>query len=1038
MLARMRTGRAFTVARRACVASLVLAATGASAAPASAATFSPPDPVAGDTVTVAAGGTECPNNVGATYTGSFEIHNSNGTYTTVSSGPASPATQGNAYSAQLSQVGDYRATIDAYCPPPGNSHHPDSTTLTVGEGLGGSISVSPDPPTVNQAAALSGAATGGNPGYNFTWDLNNDGTFGDSNSRTPTYTFTTTGPHDVKVRITDTGVQGNPTHTKTVTRTINVSAVAGPPPPPPPPCVKRVAFKLSEFKTTGCFTQTSSSPEHWETTSAITLNGIALPDFGQTFKITGPTLGEPGGHFTAPNSTMKLDALTVFSGNIDWTLPDGGPNQQATLPGRTFKIATGATMLGLKLRGSVALELGQDANNTFYADLPVNIELPASFKAGPDPQFGSVTGAASVRVDDSGVHYNGLRLTAKDVWLGRLKVRSVCFSYIPAGGLSTTPCAKPAFGDDPSLLAKPGGDAPFIQCNTDPTTNRWDASAEIEVPTGLQLGAFGGMADGQISSLGASIDNLGRRVPIAEGVYLDHVAFGLCLSPPPFKIRANAGANFLGDKNLVSVDGGFTYTDAIGFSPWSFLLDGSVKVGTVPIGSGTLGFNGRSQLDFGLKAGVDVLDGAASLSAEVSGWVDPPRRTWVVNGSGRGCLGNACAEASGSLSSVGVAGCVSAGTSLPTYDLIIPLDGRAPFLDTRTHKLTAGFGYVWGASSADFLGGSCSFAPYQPTRVFGARAAAGGRALGFRVARGTKAVSLRIHGSDGPPKVVLHGPHGMTITSPANQNATIRKGRYVLAENKTDGTTNVMLVRPAAGKWTVTSAPGTESSPTRIDSASEQAPPTVAARVVAKGGSRTLKVAYSVPAGAKVQLLEHAKGINRTLAAKLRGRRCHGLPRVRPGTNQKILCATVSFRPAAGAGGKRHVQAVVTRRGIPLLQKNIASFRAPKPHLPSRVKLIRVRRTGAGLVVSFSRSSGASRYAATARLSDGRQLAFEFGGRCRALRIPNVPSGVSATIKVAGIRYDLAMGRARAVSLRAGAKSAGSKSKKLRPGKVCT
>lgn len=1036
MFAAPRSTWGLTAMRRACaVALLAGAATAATAAPASAVTISPPDPVVGDTVTITGTGGECPPGDTPAYIGKFEIEsppNSN-SYTTVSSGPM----QGGQYSAQLSPAGHYRGSTEFTCPSSPENHHVDSDTFTVGEALGGSISISPDPPTVNQPATLSAAGTGGNPDYTWTWDLNNDGTFGDSTSRTPSYTFTTTGPHPVSVRITDTAVGGNPTHTKTVTRTINVSAVSGPPPPPPPPCLKRVAFKLSEFKTSGCFTHTGSSPDRWETTSAITLNGISLPDNGQTFKITGPTAGEPGGHFTAPNSTMHLDALRVFSGNIDWTLPDGGPGKEAALPGRTFAIASGAAMLGLKLRGSVALELGQDQGGAYYADLPVNIELPASFKAGPDPRFGSVTGAASVRVDDSGVHYNGLRLQAKDVWLGRLKVRSVCFSYIPANGASTAPCDPPAFGDDPGLLGKPGGDAPFIQCRTDPTTNRWDASAEIEVPTGLQIGAFGGLADGQISKLGASIDNLGKRVPIAQGFYLDHVAFGLCLSPPPFKIRANAGVNFLGNKNLVSIDGGFTYTDAIDFEPWSFLVDGSVKVGDVPIGSGNLGFNGRSQVDFGLKAGVNVLDGAASLTAQVSGWVDAPRSQWVVSGSGRGCLGDACAEASGSLSSVGVAGCVTVGTSLPTYDLIIPLDGRAPYLDTRTHKLTAGFGYVWGASSADFLGGSCNFAPYQPTRVFTAQAAGGARALGFSVKRGTKAVSLRIHGSDGPPKVVIRGPRGVTITSSATADATLRKGRYLLAENETNGTTNVMLVRPAAGTWTVSRAPDSKSSPTRIDRASLESPPTFGARVVAKGASRTLRVAYSVPDGSVVQLVERGKGVNRILTRRLKGRRCAGLPRMRPGTNQRILCATVAFRPAAGPGGKRKIQAVVMRRGIPLLQKSIASFRAPKPRLPSRVSLIRAQRTKTGLDVLFSPSSGASRYAVSARLSDGRQLAFDLAGRCRALRIPRVPSGVAAAIKVAGVRFDLAMGRAHAVSLKAKVHAAGSKSKKLRLRKVC-
>ena len=176
-------------------------------------------------------------------------------------------------------------------------------------------------------------------------------------------------------------------------------------------------------------------------------------------------------------------------------------------------------------------------------------------------------------MDDAGIHYNGLRLEAENVWLGKLKVDSVCFSYIPSGGVSTAPCDTPTLG---------GGDEPFIQCNTDPTTNRWDASADIELPSGLELGAFGGLANGQISKLGGSIGNLGRRAPIADGVYLDHVAFGPCLSPPPFKIRANIGANFLGNNNIVSLDGGFTYVDATETSPWSLELDGSLTIGDTP------------------------------------------------------------------------------------------------------------------------------------------------------------------------------------------------------------------------------------------------------------------------------------------------------------------------------------------------------------------------------------------------------------------------------------------------------------------------
>ena len=39
--------------------------------------------------------------------------------------------------------------------------------------------------------------------YSWAWDLNNDGVFTDADGRTPSTTFTTTGPHVVSVRITD-------------------------------------------------------------------------------------------------------------------------------------------------------------------------------------------------------------------------------------------------------------------------------------------------------------------------------------------------------------------------------------------------------------------------------------------------------------------------------------------------------------------------------------------------------------------------------------------------------------------------------------------------------------------------------------------------------------------------------------------------------------------------------------------------------------------------------------------------------------------
>jgi hypothetical protein len=140
--------------------------------------------------------------------------------------------------------------------------------------------------------------------------------------------------------------------------------------------------------------------------------------------------------------------------------------------------------------------------------------------------------------------------------------------------------------------------------------------------------------------------------------------------------------------------------------------------------------------------------------------------------------------------------------------------------------------------------------------------------------------------------------------------------------------------------------------------------------VLGNGDVRTVRIAYAVPAGTSVRLLERAKGINHTIAAHVRGRRCP---------------------EAAG-----------------------------------------------NLAVAFSSSLGASRYSVSAKLSDGRELAFDLGGGCRALRIANVPAGVAAVVKIAGLRYDLAMGRPRTLSIKANARSIGRIGKKWPPGKVCS
>ena len=165
---------------------------------------------------------------------------------------------------------------------------------------------------------------------------------------------------------------------------------------------------------------------------------------------------------------------------------------------------------------------------------------------------------------------------------------------------------------------------------------------------------------------------------------------------------------------------------------------------------------------------------------------------------------------------------------------------------------------------------------------------------------------------------------------------------------------------------------------------------------------------------------------------------CAGLPVLRPHTDERVLCADVTFTPSLGRARRRQVIAVVVKGAIPLYQRAIASFTAPALTLPSRVAALRAQRGSGDLVIDFASSSEAADYAVSAKLSDGRELSYYLGASCHALKITNVPAGVGAAVKIAGVRYDLKLGRANTISITATANSAGKKSKKLKKGRVCS
>lgn len=905
-----------------------------------------------------------------------------------------------------------------------------STTITVGAGVSGTINLNPDPARPGESTVVSVTPSGGlgNPYTGYRWTIDGVADPAGDGQRSYAKTFTA-GTHTLRVTMSDSPDPSstNPPHSGSATRTIDVEPAPTPAPPAPgapapapappaPPCTQQVDFALSGFKTNGCFTKTGSNPDVWVTTDQVHLNGIAFADSGQRVIITGPTTSEPGGHVKSDNAAIQLDRFIPFSGNMDWSLPvarDGeseGTLSEVAVPSftRLFK---------LRVAGSIAIKLGIRGDGSHYASFPLNVELPPAFTAGPSKFSGGVSGTASISVDDAGIHYDGLKVSVTDVWVGSLRVASACFSYVPANGQTVEPCGAPEING-----------RPYIECATDVTTDRFDGNAVIELPTAsnTRLAAFGGLAGGEVSRLGGIVEGLGTTLPIVPGVFLNKVGVGLCLSPPPFKLRGDVGVTALGGQ--LAVDGHVLYTDATDSTPWSIEVGGDVSFEDTHLGSATVGFNAWGDVNFDVNAALELGD-VASISGDVNGWIEPRNRSFTITGTVQGCIdGLGCDTATALVSNVGVAGCLDLGSI--TID--VPTDARqGPFgwgsvqFTTRkqTINLQAGVGYKYHGS-VDLLGGSCDLSPYAATRsATTARAAAAGAGLSETIRSGTKAVTLRVHGTHGAPQVAVHGPGGTTIALPAGKRAVEKKGHYMLAQNASDGTTSVLLVKPAAGTWTVTAAPGATSAPTRMDRADYQAPSVLFGQTRKHGGRRQVAVQYAVPAGATVRLVEHGKGIGRTIVSAVKAKRCRGTKALPDGRTMR--CAVATFTPSNGPGGVRQIQAVVSRDGLPLARKTIASFRVPKETLPSKPGALRARRVGKDVVIAFPASHGASRYTATAVLDDGRRLGFDLAASCRAVRIPSAPAGDAVRFKVAGVRYDLRTGAYRTITLAKTRKSAG-------------
>jgi hypothetical protein len=807
------------------------------------------------------------------------------------------------------------------------------------------------------------------------------------------------GQHSVEVRSTDPAGNTDATPDK---RTFTVLV-----------CDKEVKFGVIQALG-DCLanTGTANAPV-WESDQPITVNGLKLPTLGGSkIVLTGPTDEHKGGILAVENLKLVIAGVKLYEGGFSWDLPEGGPGDE-----KEFKkidlSGAGQKLFGMKVEGYAALRLRRPANESgaYKTVFALHIALPEVFKAGPNAGAGGVTGDVSINVDSEGVHVDGVKIQISNAYIGKLGVKSVCLSFAAAGSSAVAPCTAPTIGG--------GKPQPYIECRSDNTEDRWDGAISIVLPTEskTELGLWGGLRGGKLSHAGAYVDNLGTMVPLAPGVFLQSVRLGVCLDPPPFRVKGGAGVSFGPTVNGVSavrLDGDLYYSDAYGNDPWMIRADGRLRLFDKQVASAYFQYLGTGMIDFGFEA--ELRFGPAHIGGGVEGWIQTKSPSkFNVTGHVEVCVDNlACAEGTAVFSTVGAAGCISVSiVSVPMLVKDLDWHWYAPW---RVHvemvpvKVKGGAGYTWQTKDLDLMLASCSIGKWVLARP----AQAGGVPRLVFVPQDMPAFTVRLHGKDAPPVVDLVGPDGRRIAMNDPENGALVEGSHMIATNPEDNTTSIMVAKPAAGDWKIEPHAGS-SAITDVDRAYAEPEPSLVGGVGGKGYKRVLGYSFSPNPGQKVTFVEKGKRTAHVLGVARAGR-C----KEKAGDERRaVACGQLKFTPARGGAGTRDIVAVFEQDGRPRGEQVIASYVAPKDRLPGRPRLLRARRAGSAVMVRWASVPGASGYTATVTTSDGRKLSFSPATARKPIRIAGVGRDTTVRVALRALRTDGAVSGASRLKVKA-------------------
>lgn len=747
----------------------------------------------------------------------------------------------------------------------------------------------------------------------------------------------------------------------------------------------------------GCFKRVGLT---WEATGQVDVNGLHLKPSGGAKVVIDPmnlriathgTVSVVAGPVTF--GSASIGPFTLYQGSFDWvmapniSLPDakglatqipgfGGVGNLPTLgklsdlPGLgslaslprlaglglpDFSKVSAGDLKGLHI--PLLDDLGRMQIPAFY--LPI-AQLPAiGIDTGSAPLFGfPIQGKLAMRMVDDGVQF--------DAALG-----------LPQFGNLSAAASFKVFNDGRFKLGDVKAHADEVNAGIvdlkpldihyNGAQDLWEgtAAAYLPFPGAPGLSATASVLQAKLKRIGLGYD--GNLAIGTSGVFLSHIDFVFDNGPPQLftsGIKLSAGPKLGSLPPAVSLDGKFTYR---GGDPAAFAMTGDAKlVGHKLAGAGieyhTDGyFHAAGNIDLhvgpgnalGISGAVDgaVTKTAFDMAAKLT--LDVPGVPGALTGEG-------------AVSSKGIAVCGKLGI------------------------LSGGAGYLWQTNAFSLFDG-CDLSAYHPLGA-GARAAQNG-AQTITVPAGLKGTAFAFHGAGGAPKVVLSGPQGLSVTTPATSLNAVKDDHFFLVQDPTTATTYVMLMQPPGGGWTVTTEPG--SAPIqKIDQSDPLPAVRVKASVTGAGAKRRLRFRLKPIAGQSVQFFERSAMVARLLGetAKASG--------------------SIAFAPADGPAGRRTIEAVVLQDGMVRTTLTVARYVAPKPARLAAPKGLRLARKGSRLVVRWRAVRGAKRYHVLATINGGQRVLTAPKGRATAATVPGVFGDERATVRVTAVDARARDGRA--------------------------